>query len=300
MTRADNDNVDVVNNGGNSIMEFTPGAEKLLMNDPISPAGTKPAHPHAPWMSSTGKFMVTPNVNLDTTSILDMDTGKHVDKPAGHWPIAQGMMPDNSKYYTANFLDGTMQCTSIAAPACHDGPNLVDNMTIDLMKGYDWITGDHPGPLGGIPIQSPVSPDGRTLLIANTLTGTVGVVDTATDTFVKTLPCDAGCHGINFGAKKGGGYYGYVSSKFANTMEVIDVSNGPSAAEVVGKFTVDAQPTTAVDDPVVSYSGFGGMGVLAVPVVYNGYVQNVPTRAPFDQLTCQQRHPLTYATDCAK
>ena len=23
--------------------------------------------------------------------------------------------------------------------------------------------------------------------------------------WLKTLPCDAGCHGINFGAKKGGG-----------------------------------------------------------------------------------------------
>jgi DNA-binding beta-propeller fold protein YncE len=125
--------------------------------------------------------------------------------------------------------------------------------------------------LGGLPIQNPVSPDGRTLLVANTFTNNVAVIDTATDSLVKFLPCDAGCHGINFGFKKGGGYYGYVSSKFANTMAVIDVSNGPQAADIVGKFTVDGGPDTAVDDKVVKYAGFGGMGIVTTPLAYPGW-----------------------------
>ena len=272
MTEVGSDNVDVVINGGNQIMVFSPGATKLLKTINLAPPGSKPAHPHAPWMSTDGKTMVTPNVNTDTVSIIDMEAGTHTDEPTGHWPIAQGMMPDNTKFYTANFLDGTESCISLGAPACNDNGRLVHSKIIDLQAGYNPVSGTT-GPLGlgGLPIQNPVSPDGRTLLVANTFTNNIAVIDTATDTLVKFLPCDAGCHGINFGFKKGGGYYAYVSSKFANTMAVVDVSQGPQAASIVGKFTVDAQPGTAMDDKVVGYSGMGGMGIVTTPLAYPGW-----------------------------
>jgi DNA-binding beta-propeller fold protein YncE len=295
MTEVDTDNVDVVINGGNTIEVFTPGATKKIKTINISPPGTKPAHPHAPWMSSDGMIMTTPNVNLDTTSIINMKTGTHTDVPTGHWPIAQGMLPDNSKFYTANFLDGTETCISLGAPACHDGPNLVATKLIDLQPGYNPISGSHDAVgLGGLPIQNPVSPDGKTLLIANTFTNNVGVVDTTTDTLVKFLPCDAGCHGINFGFKKGGGFYGYVSSKFANTLEVIDVSNGPEAAAVVGKITTDAQSGTAMDDTVTAYSGMGGMGITTNPLAYPGWsaAQQAAGAPNMNEVTCAQIHPM--------
>jgi DNA-binding beta-propeller fold protein YncE len=246
-------------------------------------------------MSTDGMIMTTPNVNLDTTSIVNMKTGTHTDVATGHWPIAQGMMPDNSKFYTANFLDGTESCISITVPACHDGPNLVQSKIIDLQPGYNPISGSHDAVgLGGLPIQNPVSPDGKTLLIANTFTNNVGVVDTTTDTLVKFLPCDAGCHGINFGFKKGGGFYGYVSSKFANTFEVIDVSNGPEAASVAGKFTTDAQSGTAIDDTVTAYSGMGGMGITTNPLAYPGWsAAQKAAGAPYmNEVTCAQIHPM--------
>ena len=272
MTEVGSDNVDVVINGGNQIMVFSPGATKLLKTINLSPPGTKPAHPHAPWMSTDGKIMVTPNVNTDTASVIDMEAGTHIDEPTGHWPIAQGMMPNNSKFYTANFLDGTESCISLGAPSCNDNGKKVHSKIIDLQPGYNPVSGTVGAPgLGGLPIQNPVSPDGRTLLVANTFTNNVAVIDTATDTLVKFLPCDAGCHGINFGFKKGGGYYGYVSSKFANTMAVVDVSQGPHAASIVGKFTVDAGAGTATDDKVVGYSGFGGMGIVTTPLAYPGW-----------------------------
>jgi DNA-binding beta-propeller fold protein YncE len=296
MTEVGSDNVDVVINGGNQIMVFSPGATKLLKTINLAPPGVKPADPHAPWMSTDGRFMVTPNVNHDTVSIVDMMMGTSREESSlGHWPIAQGMLPDNSKFYTANFLDGTISCISMTAPACNDNGTLVHSKLIDLQPGYNPVTGSTGAVgLGGIPIQSPVSPDGKTLLIANTFTNNVGVVDTRTDTLVKFLPCDAGCHGINFGFKKGGGYYGYVSSKFANTLEVIDVSNGPQAAEVVGKITVNSRPTTAVDDPIVGYSGFGGMGIFTQPLAYPGWsAAQKAAGAPYtDQLTpCQVAEP---------
>jgi DNA-binding beta-propeller fold protein YncE len=61
-----------------------------------------------------------------------------------------------------------------------------------------------------------MSPDGKFVITGNTLTGTITIIDTKTDTLVKSLICDPGCHGVNFGAKEGGRYYAYVTSKFAN------------------------------------------------------------------------------------
>jgi hypothetical protein len=295
MTEVGTDNVDVVINGGNTVEVYTPDATKKLKTITLQPPGSKPAHPHAPWMSSDGKTMVTPNVNLDTASIINMETGTHTDIPTGHWPIAQGMMPDSSKFYTANFLDGTEQCDSLGAPACHDGPNLVMHKVIDLAPGYNPVTGAHDAVgFGGLPIQNPVSPDGKTLLIASTFGGNVGVVDTSTDTLVKYLPCDSGCHGINFGFKKGGGFYAYASSKFANAAEVIDVTNGPEAATVVGKFTLNAEPNTKMDDPITGYAGFGGMGTETEPLAYPGWsAAQKAAGAPYmDQVTCQQINPM--------
>ncbi len=97
---------------------------------------------------------------------------------------------------------------------------------------------------------------------------------------VKMLPCDAGCHGVQIGAKNGGGYYAYVASKFSNTLLVVDadpdLDGNPADAAVVGRILLSAAPDTAVDDRIVGNFGMGGQGVLAIPVVYNGWVQNLP------------------------
>jgi len=169
--------------------------------------------------------------------------------------------------------------------------------TINLLANYDPISGAITGPVGAFPIQTPVSPNGKWVVTANTLTGTITIIDTATDTVVKQLPCDPGCHGVNFGAKKGGGYLVYVTSKFSNSLIVVDPDpngdgNGAEAV-VVGRVVLSGTSDTPTDDTVIGNGGEGGMGVLPIPIVYNGWVQNVPTNVePFDQLTCQQRHPL--------
>jgi DNA-binding beta-propeller fold protein YncE len=149
--------------------------------------------------------------------------------------------------------------------------------------------------VGLLPIQIPVSPDGSTMLIANTSSGKIAVVDAKTDTLVKYLPCDPGCHGINFGAKQGGGYYGYVSNKFSNRMFAIDPDpNGdgnPIDAAIVGSLVLEQTGSTLSDDVVTGLRGMGGQGVLAIPVVYNGWVQNLPAEWKA-KLTCRQQHPL--------
>ncbi len=84
---------------------------------------------------------------------------------------------------------------------------------INLLANYDPITVNTTGPVGFLPIQTPVSPDGQYMVTANTGI-TITILDNDTNQIVKELPCDAGCHGVNFGAKKGGGYYAYVLEYF--------------------------------------------------------------------------------------
>ncbi|MEO8340213.1 MAG: hypothetical protein ABI604_10930 [Nitrospirota bacterium] len=71
-------------------------------------------------------------------------------------------------------------------------------------------------------MQTPVSPDGKYVVTANVLTETITIIDADAEKVIGMLPCDPGCHGVQFGAKKGGGYYAYVTSKFSNRMIVVD------------------------------------------------------------------------------
>ncbi|WP_228122595.1 cupredoxin domain-containing protein [Saccharothrix syringae] len=301
MTRTDTDQLHVAINGGASVVELSPGATKVDRRIPVQAPGEKVAHPHAHWMTGDGSTMITPNVNSYDSTVVDIPTGNIRKEATGELPIATSMTPDGAKAYTANFMGGTVSCISLKADACKDGGATVHSKQIDLWRNYDPVAGER-GPIGGLPIQLPVSPDGTAMVVANTLTSNLTVIDPRTDEIVKWLPCDAGCHGVNFGAKRGGGYYAYVSSKFANTLAVVDTDpNGDgniSDAAVVGKMVLDPAPTTATDDQVVDHVGMGGMGVLAVPVVYNGWAQKVPGNPVNDQLTCRQRHPITHTTDC--
>jgi YVTN family beta-propeller protein len=295
MTRTDTDQLHVAINGGGDVVELSPGATRIDRRIPVGSPDEKIAHPHAHWMSADGKTMVTPNVNTYDSTVVDIPSGTHRKEATGELPIASGMMPDASKYYQADFLGQSVSCISLAANACNSGGALTHYKAIDLWENYNPVTGEVSGVWGGLPIQLPVSPDGKVLLVANTLTSTVSVIDTKTDTVIKDLACDAGCHGINFGAKKGGGYYAYVSSKFSNAMQVVDPDpNGDGMIDdtaIVGKFVLAPDSDTAMDDTLVDHVGLGGQGVLAIPLVYNGWSQQIPVGWR-EELTCRQINPI--------
>ncbi|NWF74410.1 MAG: YncE family protein [Nitrospirae bacterium] len=301
MTRVDTDQVHVSLNGDDAVIELNPGNLSFSRRIFTQFPGDNPAQPHAHWMSFDGKTMVTPNSNTNDATEIDIRKGKPVDKtPTGTLPIASSIMPDASKYYVSNYLDSTITCISLGRPKCLDGSNKVATKNIPLLANYNAISGEVKGPVGALPIQTPVSPDGKFVVTANTLTATITIIDTATDTLVAMLGCSAGCHGVNFGAKKGGGYYAYVSSKFSNDLIVVDL-NG-AASSIVGRILLvaegdlnqDGNSRTFSDDSVATLAGMGGQGVLPVPNVYNGWVQNLP-RAWKHQLTREQRNPFPSA-----
>lgn len=286
MTRVDTDQVHVTLNGEDStesVVELAPLASSVERRLNIG----RP-NPHGHWMSHTGHLMVTPNPFTTDSTLYDFPSNSVVaNVPTGAFPIAIGMMPDSSKSYTANLLDSTITVVDMATGSALK--------TINLLAHYNPLTGAVTGPVGGLPIQTPVSPNGRYMVTANTLTATLVVVDTATDEVVAMLPCDPGCHGVQFGAKQGGGYYAYVSSKFSNSLIIIDpdpnLDGNPADAQIAGRVLLTATPSTVSDDVVTGNPGMGGQGILTIPVVYNGWVQNLPS-AWKASLTGDQLQPL--------
>jgi len=340
MTRANNDLVHVAQNGGNNVREFDTLANKNVFiadipmrSDMVVEDGDiiHATHPHGHWMSADGNKMVTPNENVNTSTVYNFPAGM-IEKTikTGAVPLATGMMPDSSKYYVANFLDSTISVMNMTTNTEIKKINLIekydaiggcpgDPLTDTTLHWYRALTGKDCSQVGALPIQTPVSPDGTNMVTANTLTGTITVVDTRPfvkdannnnvtnqneDTVVKTLLCDPGCHGVQYGAKQGGGYYAYVANKFSNVMIVVDPDpNGdgnPVDAAIVGRVLLAGNASAVQDDTVIDNKGMGGQGVLAVPVVYNGWVQqwvkNCNTRdckTWKGQLTDEQKNPGT-------
>src|SRR6267143_3793073 len=257
MTRTNNDQVHVSQNGDNNVRELDSlvAGNGFLRDIPMQDVEGESAHPHAHWMSHNGNMMVTPNSDTENSTLFHFPSNSIKSlTPVGHFPIATGMMPDSSKYYVANFLDSTIDVITINNPTSA-APTATHSSKIDLLDGY---VGFHDGlyddatvhaPVGGLPIQIPVSPDGKYAIVANTLAARILVIDTATDTVVASLPCDAGCHGVQFGAKNGGGYYVYVANKFANTLIIVDPDpnndGDPSDAAIVGRILLVSSTGTA-------------------------------------------------------
>lgn len=289
MTSTTTDELMIALHGEQGVALLSPKGESIKRIIPLQFPGQDPSHPHGHWMSADDRYMVTPDEFTGTATIYDMMEDKITGKvKTGHSPIAVGMTPDGKKSYVADFFDSTISVIDTA-----NGTLL---KTINLLENYDPLSGNVSGPMGLLPIQTPVSPDGQYMVTANTGSGTISIVDTETDEFIKELPCSAGCHGANFGAKKDGGYYAYVTSSFSNDLVIVDGDpnndGDPSDAEIAGRIDLTRSSDILMDDTVNALPGTGGMGVLPIPVVYNGYVQNLPEEWK-SQLTAKQQDPTS-------
>jgi plastocyanin len=313
MTRVGNatrkEQVHVGMNGEDVVVELNKADDGTLSINrkiKVQGAGEKQAQPHAHWMGHDGETMVTPNSNTNDSTFWDFITDKIKSKPAtGTLPIASGINPDSTKYYVSNYLGHSISVIDMAT-----GNKIND---ISLLQNYDPVSGSvgGNGAIGGLPIQTPVSPDGKFVITGNTLTATITIIDTAADggkgALVKSIACDPGCHGVNFGAKKGGGYYAYVTSKFSNRLIVLDYdpnNDGNVDDAVVAGWVVLADDAAPSDDTINGNKGMGGQGLLPVPNVYNGWVQKLPSGEGANsfcgQLTAAQRSPFagTAITPC--
>jgi DNA-binding beta-propeller fold protein YncE/plastocyanin len=196
MTSPTTDKIYVAINGEETVNEFDP--ETYEMTRQIS-TGFR-SHPHGHWISSSGNYIVTPDFLGLKASIIDLSSNPvtvHSSDELLLGPIATGMKSDDSEFFTADFLGNSNTAIDVSTGI------------IDPFRSIDWV-GDYGV---GLPIQTPISPDDRWMVTALTLGSKIAVVDVSKDPPVVQTPlldCDPGCHGVQWGAKEGGGYYAYV------------------------------------------------------------------------------------------
>lgn len=292
--------------------------QKIVDKDPT---GVGENHPHAQWLTSDGRLGVFPNVFkgfgvAGGIGVVRLDGNELVREfrgPAITLPVATGIQPVSrgNKAYVANIASGQVSVIDLntlrhlkdipvtLTPSCQSGSQFDVFHTLQ------------------VPIQLPVSPDGRFVAVAVLSLTTVpractgfpdhiAVIDTATDTVVRFVGVPAregtanGAHGANFGAKLGGGYYVHVASQFSNMLTVVDLDpNGDGSAAdaaVAGRvFLANGVP----GGPRVT-DGVGGQGIKPLPNVYDGWIQDTVARAAqtdpevrgwLAQLTPCQRNP---------
>jgi hypothetical protein len=301
VSRSTNGNLIIPNNGGGRISEVSPDGTKVLKTYLTQKPGEKPALPHGHWVSGNGKYVATPNANLDNGGIFDLTLPSLVNPPSGVGPVAAMFTGDSKRAYISNLLSHDILCYSTEEPACPDGKGGVEATNkIDLRQNYNPITGEATGPYALGPIQLPISPDDKYMTITGTLTANILIIDMNTHKIVKSIPCGPGCHGGNFGHKKGGGWYSYWTVKFSDKVVVLDYDpnndGDASDATVAGNLYTVAGPGVQMDDePRGDYTaGEGGNGLEVYPAALNGWVQTMP-EAWKAQMTCQQREPLSKA-----
>lgn len=276
----------------NNMVKVQDGAGGLQILD-SDPTGNGRNHPHGHWLTcGTGDRTIVPNVfkglgPAGSISIIDTATGtvlKEFRQDANNpltapilMPIAVGECHVDGvhKAYVANLVSGMVTVINV------DAKRILGHVPVTVAP--DGKTGlDIFNTLQG-PIQTPVSPNEKwaatavlsLTTVARPPTGSadhVAIIDTATDRIVKYVPTPAGTHGINWGAKKGGGYYAYVTNQHANVLTVIDPDpngdgNGTDAAAVGTVLLANGSSGAGATD------GTGGQGVKPLPMTHDGWIQ---------------------------
>jgi hypothetical protein len=277
---ADNDMVKVRDTGGLDVVDS-------------DVTGDGKTHPHAHWLScGDGQRAIVPNVFTGlgvggSVSIMDTLNGNVLAefkydpndplRSALAMPVAVGEchVDGVSTAYVANIVSGMV--TVIDVDRLCILQNIPVTLTPDGQSSFDLLHTLQ------VPIQTPVSPNEKWVATAvlslttvpRSTTGSadhVAIIDTSTNQIVKYVPTPRGTHGVNWGAKLGGGYYAYVSNQHANVLTIIDPDPNNDAngadADVVGTIVLSNGSVGAgVTD------GTGGQGIKPIPMTHDGWIQ---------------------------
>jgi DNA-binding beta-propeller fold protein YncE len=269
--------------------------------------GDGKTHPHGHWLTcGTGDRTIVPNVfkgigPAGSISIMDTASGdilkEFVQNPNDPltapilMPIAVGECHVNgvAKAYVANAVSGMVTTINV------DTQKILGNIPVTLAP--DGQTGLDIFHTLQAPIQTPVSPNERWAATAVlSLTNVdrpptnsadhVAIIDTTTDQVVAYVATPAGTHGVNWGAKLGGGYYAYVTNQHSNALTVIDPDpngddNGADAAAVGTILLSNRSRGAGATD------GTGGQGVKPLPMTHDGWIQPTVALSGTGQLSAE-------------
>ena len=215
-------------------------------------------------------------------------------------------MPDASKYYVSNYLDSTITCISIGHRRAMTETVQVATKTINLLLGAlrspTTITSmaARISSTCGCPcrFRHRSARMVKYVVTANTLSGTITIIDTSTDDTGQGPALQRGMPRPELWRKvNAAGTTPTSRASSQTTSIVVDLNPTGSGliadAAVVGRILLTSAPGTVIDDlaGVSAYAGMGGQGVLPVPNVYNGWVQKLPKSFCL-QLKPQQRNPI--------
>ena len=271
-------------------VQYTRSGLKIIDSEPTG-IGTN--NPHGHWLTcGTGDRTIVPNVfkgigPAGSISIIDTASGavlkEFVQNPNDPltapilMPIAVGECHVDGvpKAYVANAVSGKVTVINV------DTQTILGNVPVTLAP--DGQTGLDIFHTLQAPIQTPVSPDEKwaaTAVLSFTNVARpptdsadhVAIINTTTDQVVAFVPTPAGTHGVNWGAKLGGGYYAYVTNQHANVLTVIDPDpnedgNGADAAVVGTILLANRSKGAGATD------GTGGQGVKPLPMTHDGWIQ---------------------------
>jgi len=281
------------------------------------PTGAGENNPHGHWLTcGEGDRIIVPNVFqglgvAGSISILDTASGDVLTeftydandpiRSALLMPLAVGEchVAGVNTAYVANAVSGLVTVINV------DDMTLVQNIAVTLTPdgqlGQDLLSTLQ------VPIQTPVSPNERWVATAvlslttvpRSTTGSpdhVAIIDTHTNTVVAFVPTPAGTHGINWGAKLGGGYYAYVSNQHANVLTVLDPDpngdgDGTDAAVVGTILLANGSPGAGVSD------GTGGQGIKPLPLTHDGWIQKTVALSGTGQLSAEVEGWLAQLTE---
>ena len=190
--------------------------------------------PHCMWIDPSGRWLSVAATLSDKLNIIDLEKEEVVATfKAPGLPLATAITNDGRYAMISLLLDGKVRFIELA--------------TMRHVKDV---------PVGKMPIWPAPAPDNKHVFVPNTGSAEISVISLATLEVVKTIPAAGGAHGITFGPKQGGGYYGYFSNKFARVMGIVDVERQELAGYV-------KLPDTA----------WGGNGILVLPNAYDEFIK---------------------------
>ena len=160
--------------------------------------------PHGIWITPNGKWLVAAAVLDDKLSVIDAEKDEFsYSIPTKRLPLFAFTTLDSRYGMVAAALDKTV--------------HIVD---LNAKKQVAAIEA------GAFPIWPAPAPDGKHIMAINTGTHDISVIEIDTWKIVKTIPnVGWGAHGMSFGLKQGGGWYGYVVNKFTHYITVVDMQS---------------------------------------------------------------------------
>jgi YVTN family beta-propeller protein len=132
-------------------------------------AGPTSSQPIA--LSGDDAFLFAVNPDNNTLSVFDVRADRNrklLELPAQLEPNGVAVLPDGSKAYVANTVSGTVTIYRLT----------LRNGSVRLIKHL---------PVGTEPYGVALTPNGRKLYVSNARSNSVSIVDTASDTVVKTI-----------------------------------------------------------------------------------------------------------------